>query len=62
MSDLPNELTETRKQAVVLSRQRLAAQPIFLDTETTGVRSSCRTRVLGAVQGHLIGQAQIPRP
>jgi DNA polymerase-3 subunit epsilon len=40
MSDLPNEWTETRKQAVVLARQRLAAQPIFLDTETTGVRST----------------------
>ena len=40
MSDLPNELTETRKEAVVLARQRLAAQPIFLDTETTGVRST----------------------
>lgn len=40
MLEEQRELTETRKQAVVLARQRLAAQPIFLDTETTGVRST----------------------
>lgn len=40
MSGQQSELTETSKQAVVLARQQLAAQPIFLDTETTGVRST----------------------
>ncbi|MCE7980537.1 MAG: 3'-5' exonuclease [Caldilinea sp. CFX5] len=40
MSEQQSELIETRKQAVVSARQRLAAQPIFLDTETTGVRST----------------------
>lgn len=40
MSDQQSGLTETRKQAVALARQRLASQPLFLDTETTGVRST----------------------
>jgi len=31
---------DVRRQACVLARQRLQMQPLFLDTETTGVRSS----------------------
>lgn len=31
---------ETRRQACELARQRVQVQPLFLDTETTGVRSS----------------------
>ena len=40
MSDQARDLTKTRKEAVALARQRLTTQPLFLDTETTGVRST----------------------
>lgn len=32
--------SEARRRACVLARQRLQLQPLFLDTETTGVRST----------------------
>ncbi|MBX3014627.1 MAG: 3'-5' exonuclease [Caldilineaceae bacterium] len=34
------EVTTPRQHACVLARQRLQTQPLFLDTETTGVRST----------------------
>jgi DNA polymerase III subunit epsilon len=68
MLDQRNKLSEAQKQACVLAQQYLALQPLFLDTETTGVRSTaeiieiCLVDHTGEILFDSLVQPRLPIP